>query len=240
MGKHKYKKHKSKSNTAKLTRQNATPSRAAGKVDGTRKKKDEGDRLQAFKAQMLSKHGDRVEVINKTSIKCLYQENYKKVLYKEFNMQNFDTYVNFGHKSKKKRGDIRMLLTMIGQTQDENADKQDSWLESSLVEYNVDLLKVDPTVIMFWYLVLSGLLSPNNAFYEEVKAFCSRALSPFLPHCIRQTSRIFFALVTDGVLSDALAIWYSEFTQLFLILQTELCKFLQMFVGRQASITLSG
>ena len=32
MGKYKYKKHKSKSNTAKLTRQNATPSRVASKV----------------------------------------------------------------------------------------------------------------------------------------------------------------------------------------------------------------
>ena len=79
------------SNTAKLTRQNATPSRAAGKVGGTRKKKDEGDRLQAFKTRVPSKHEHRAEVINKTSIKCLCQENYKKVLFKEFNMQNFDT-----------------------------------------------------------------------------------------------------------------------------------------------------
>ena len=114
-------------NTSKLTRQNATQSRGAGKVGGTRKKKDEGDRLQAFKARVLSKHGDRAEVINKSSVKYLYQENCKKVLCKEFNMQNFDTHVNLGHKSKKKQGgDIRMLLTMIGQTQDENADKQDS------------------------------------------------------------------------------------------------------------------
>ena len=63
-------------------------------------------------------------------------------------MQNFDTHINLGHKNKKKQGgDIRMLLTMIGQIKDINADKQDSWLESSLVEYNVDLLKVDRTVI---------------------------------------------------------------------------------------------
>ena len=104
-------------NTAKLTPQNATLSRAAGKVGDTRKKKDEGDRLQAFKAQVLSKHGDRAEVINKTSIKCLYQENCKKVLHKKFDMQKFDTDVSLGHKSKKKQGgDIRMLLTTIGQT----------------------------------------------------------------------------------------------------------------------------
>ena len=112
---------------AKLTRQNVSPSRPAGKVGGTRKKKDEGDRLQAFKARVLSKHGDRAEVINKTSIKCLYHENCKKVLCKEFNIQNFDTHVNLGHKNKKKQGgDIRMLLTMIGQIKDNNADKQDS------------------------------------------------------------------------------------------------------------------
>ena len=42
------------SNTAKLTRQNATPSRAAGKVGGTRKMKDEGDRLQAFKTRVTT------------------------------------------------------------------------------------------------------------------------------------------------------------------------------------------
>ena len=100
------------SNTAKLTRQNATPSRAAGKVGGTRKKKDGGDRLQAFKTRMPSKHGQRAEVLNKTSIKCLYQENYKKILCKEFHMQNFDTHVNLGHnlEQQKARGDIRMLL----------------------------------------------------------------------------------------------------------------------------------
>ena len=33
---------------------------------------------------------------------------------------------------------------------------------------------------MFWYLVQSSLLSPKHAFYEEVKAFCSRALSSLL------------------------------------------------------------
>ena len=126
MGKHKYKKQKSKSNTAKLTRQNATPSRAAGKVDGTRKKKDEGDRLQAFKAQMLSKHGDRVEVINKPLSNACIKKTTKKYYVKSSICRTLTPMSIFGHKSKKKRGDIRMLLTMIGQTQDENADKQDS------------------------------------------------------------------------------------------------------------------
>lgn len=34
---------------------------------------------------------------------------------------------------------------------------------------------------MFWYLVKSGLLPKEHIFYEEVKAFCSRALSCFSP-----------------------------------------------------------
>ena len=34
---------------------------------------------------------------------------------------------------------------------------------------------------MFWYLVQSGLLQKSHIFYEEVKAFCSRALSSLLP-----------------------------------------------------------
>ena len=34
---------------------------------------------------------------------------------------------------------------------------------------------------MFWYLVQSGLLPKSHIFYEEVKAFCYRALSSLLP-----------------------------------------------------------
>jgi len=34
---------------------------------------------------------------------------------------------------------------------------------------------------MFWYLVQSGLLQKTHIFYEEVKAFCSRALSSLFP-----------------------------------------------------------
>ena len=34
---------------------------------------------------------------------------------------------------------------------------------------------------MFWYLVQSGLLQKSHIFYEQVKAFCSRALSSLFP-----------------------------------------------------------
>ena len=57
----------------------------------------------------------------------LYQENCKKVLCKEFNMQNFDTHVNLGHKSKKKQGgDYPDAFDDDWPDPDENADKQDS------------------------------------------------------------------------------------------------------------------
>lgn len=49
------------------------------------------------------------------------------------------------------------------------------------MRYDIDLLKVDKTVLKFWYLVQSGLLPKTHIFYEEVNAFCSRALSCYSP-----------------------------------------------------------
>ena len=45
------------------------------------------------------------------------------------------------------------------------------------MRYDINLLDVDKTVLMFWYLTKSGLLPRTHIFYEEVNAFCSRALS---------------------------------------------------------------
>lgn len=49
------------------------------------------------------------------------------------------------------------------------------------MRYDINLLNVDKTVLKFWYLVQSGLLPKTHIFYEEVKAFCSRALSCYSP-----------------------------------------------------------
>lgn len=79
-------------------------------------KKSDDKRLQAFRNRVLAKHGEKTEVINKTTIKCLYDSCKKNVLCKEYNMQNFDKHVDSCHSAKQRFGpDIRMLLTMIGQ-----------------------------------------------------------------------------------------------------------------------------
>lgn len=63
-------------------------------------------------------------------MKCYYQSSQKMITCKEFNLQNFDWYIELCHASKKTLGtDIRMLLTMIGQNKkkvsEENNDEQD-------------------------------------------------------------------------------------------------------------------
>ena len=57
---------------------------------------------------------------------------------------------------------------MIGQSEQQQREEN---LEDWLVWYNINLLEVDKTVLMFWYLVKSGLLPKEHIFYEEVKAF---------------------------------------------------------------------
>ena len=77
----------------------------------------EEQRLKTFRARVLNKHGTNAEVFNSSTITCLYDRCGKKISCKQFNQQNFDTHVKFCHSSKKTAGrDIRLLLTMIGQS----------------------------------------------------------------------------------------------------------------------------
>ena len=51
------------------------------------------ERLRTFRARALAKHGDKAEVLNKTTVKCHYQSCQKKITRKEFNLQNFDGHI---------------------------------------------------------------------------------------------------------------------------------------------------
>ena len=86
----------------------------------------EEQRLKTFRARVFSKHGTNAEVSDKTTITCFYDHCGKKISCKQFNKQNFDTHVQFCHTSKKKTdsADIRLLLTMIGQSEREKNNKR--------------------------------------------------------------------------------------------------------------------
>lgn len=85
----------------------------------------EEQRLKTFRARVLNKHGTNAAVSDKNTITCSYDQCGKKTSCKQFNQQNFDTHVKFCHTSKKKSGsaDIRLLLTMIGQSEQEQREE---------------------------------------------------------------------------------------------------------------------
>lgn len=122
-----------KAGVASLTRQLQVGTSSNGNEKSTTRKNKmtDGERLNTFRARALAKHGDKAEIVNKTTAKCQYDQScQKKITCKEFNLQNFDRHVELCHASKKSFGtDIRMLLTMIGQNSkkasEENEDRQD-------------------------------------------------------------------------------------------------------------------
>ena len=85
----------------------------------------EEQRLKKFRARVLTKHGTNATVSDKTTIICSYDQCGKKISCKQLNQQNFDTHVKFCHKSKEKSGsaDIRLLLMMIGQSEQEQREE---------------------------------------------------------------------------------------------------------------------
>lgn len=97
----------------------------------------EEQRFKTFRARLLNKHGTNVEVLSKTTIKCLYDRCGKKISCKEFNQQNFDTHVKLCHASKKSHGsDIRLLLTLIGQSEEGATEEERN--EASTQSSNAD------------------------------------------------------------------------------------------------------
>ena len=50
------------------------------------------------------------------------------------------------------------------------ANNDDEWL-SAQTQYNIDLLDMDSAVMMFWYLVQSGLLDKQHVFHQQGDAF---------------------------------------------------------------------
>lgn len=77
---------------------------------------------------------------DKTTITCSYDQCGKKISCKQFNQQNFDTHIKFWHTSKKKHGsaDIRLLLTMIRQSEQEQREEN---LEDSLVRFDINSIR---------------------------------------------------------------------------------------------------
>ena len=99
----------------------------------------EEQRLKTFRARVLNKHGTNADVFNKTTITCKYDHRRKVISCKEFNQQNFDTHVKFCHASKKNpASDIRLLLTLIGQSEKEESDGEQSHGASSERENRQD------------------------------------------------------------------------------------------------------
>lgn len=123
---------KVKADVASLTRQLQVATSGSDNEKPTKRKKmTDDERLTTLRARALTKHGDRAEIVNKTTVKCQYDQScQKKITCKEFNLQNLDRHVELCHASKKSSGtDIHMLLTMIAQNSkketEDNDDKQD-------------------------------------------------------------------------------------------------------------------
>ena len=83
------------------------------------------ERLEAFKARLLSIHGTKATVIDEKTILCNYPACHLKVSCKSYNSQSFDLHVSRAKHSKLNNNKIlkKMFLTMMAQAQhnDDNA-----------------------------------------------------------------------------------------------------------------------
>ena len=77
------------------------------------------ERLEAFKARILSTHGTKAMVIDEKTILCNYPACHLKVSCKSYNSQNFDLHVSRAKHSKlnNNKNLKKMFLTMMAQAQ---------------------------------------------------------------------------------------------------------------------------